>query len=115
MKHLFAVHASFGHVLPAIRLAELMVARGKDREQLQLRLIQLEQRLAAQNKKLFGESSEKRADGQGKDGNERVQYKQHSDAPKAIRQVAANGAHEAPGKEAGRPARETCRRAQEGR
>ncbi len=43
---------------------ELLVAKGKDKEQLQLRSIQLEQQLAAQNKKLFGESSEKRADGQ---------------------------------------------------
>ena len=44
---------------------ELLVAKGKDKEQLQLRLLQLEQQLAAQNRKLFGESSEKRADGPG--------------------------------------------------
>ena len=38
----------------------LLVAQGKDKEELQLRLLQLEQQLSAQNKKLFGESSEKR-------------------------------------------------------
>jgi transposase len=43
---------------------ELLVAKGKDKQQLQLRLMQLEQQLAAQNKKLFGQSSEKRVDGQ---------------------------------------------------
>jgi transposase len=44
---------------------ELLVAQGKDKEQLQLRLAQLEQQLAAQNKKLFGESSEKRGEDKG--------------------------------------------------
>lgn len=44
---------------------ELLVAKGKDKEQLQLRLLQLEQQLAVQNRKLFGQSSEKRGEGQG--------------------------------------------------
>lgn len=39
---------------------QLLVAQGKDKEMLQLRLLQLEQQLAAQNKRLFGQSSEKR-------------------------------------------------------
>ncbi|XXX72209.1 hypothetical protein WMF30_31635 [Sorangium sp. So ce134] len=30
MKHLFAVHASFGHLLPAMRLAELVLDRGHE-------------------------------------------------------------------------------------
>lgn len=46
----------------------LLVAQGKDKDELQLRLAQLEQQLAAQNKKLFGESSEKRAGDKGTDG-----------------------------------------------
>lgn len=43
---------------------ELLVAQGKDKEHLQQRLALLEQQLAAQTKKIFGDSSEKRADGQ---------------------------------------------------
>jgi transposase len=39
----------------------LLVAQGKDKEELQLRLALLEQQLSVQNKKLFGESSEKRS------------------------------------------------------
>ena len=42
---------------------ELLVAQGKDKEVLQQRLALLEQQLAAQTKKIFGDSSEKRADG----------------------------------------------------
>jgi transposase len=43
---------------------DLLVAQGKDKQELQLRLAQIEQQLAAQNKKIFGDSSEKR-DGDG--------------------------------------------------
>lgn len=61
---------------------QLLVAQGKDKEQLQLRLIQLEQRLAAQNKKLFGESSEKRADGPGGSADEKKKpQKGHGPTP----------------------------------
>lgn len=42
---------------------DLLVAQGKDKQELQLRLAQVEQQLAAQNKKIFGESSEKRGGG----------------------------------------------------
>lgn len=39
---------------------QLLVAQGKDKQELQQRLALLEQQLAVQNKRLFGESSEKR-------------------------------------------------------
>lgn len=40
---------------------QLLTAQGKDKEELQMRLALLEQQLAAQNKRLFGQSSERRA------------------------------------------------------
>jgi transposase len=40
---------------------QLLTAQGKDAEQLQLKIAELEQQLAARNKQLFGRSSEKRS------------------------------------------------------
>ena len=40
---------------------QLLSAQGKDKEQLQLKIAELEQQLAARNKRLFGRSSEKRS------------------------------------------------------
>lgn len=52
---------------------ELLVAQGKDKQELQQRLALIEQQLAAQTKKLFGESSEKRSDGKGQERDKKPQ------------------------------------------
>lgn len=61
----------------------LLVAKGEDKEQLQLRLIQLEQQLAVRNKKLFGESSEKRTDGQSNGAEDKEKKPQKGHGPTA--------------------------------
>lgn len=61
---------------------ELLVAQGKDKQELQLRLALIEQQLAAQNKKIFGDSSEKRGDGEGR-GKKREKKPQKGHGPTA--------------------------------
>lgn len=56
---------------------ELLVAQGKDKLELQQRLALVEQQLAAQNKKIFGDSSEKRSDGDGPRKKEKKPQKGH--------------------------------------
>jgi transposase len=61
----------------------LLVAQGKDKDELQLRLLELEQQLAAKNKKLFGESSEKRPEDKedSAEGEEKKPQKGHGPRP----------------------------------
>jgi transposase len=71
---------------------QLLSAQGKDAEQLQLKIAELEQQLAARNKQIFGRSSEKRS--RSEQGDEKAPQKGHGPRQQRLLAVVEEPAFE---------------------
>jgi transposase len=71
---------------------QLLSAQGKDAEQLQLKIAELEQQLAARNKQIFGRSSEKRS--RSEQGDKKAPQKGHGPRQQPLLEVVEEPAFE---------------------